>query len=89
MNVIADALSRVIQLDFEDHNVDKEVLAVNILTYISYQREGEDRITERNKDAELQVLKSSKKRSSLTPSLQSYWNYRDELKIIDGILIKG
>ena len=68
MNVIADALSRVIQLDFEDHNVDKEVLAVNILTYISYQREGEDGITERNKDAELQVLEMVTSKEKEQPS---------------------
>ena len=30
-----------------------------------------------------------KKRSSLTPNLQPYWNYRDELTIEDGILMKG
>ena len=36
MNVIADALLRVTPLDFEDHDVDKEVLAVNVLTYASY-----------------------------------------------------
>ena len=29
----SDALSRVTLLDFEDHDVDKEVLAVNALTY--------------------------------------------------------
>ena len=33
MNVIADTLSRVTQLDFEEHDVDREVLAVNVLTY--------------------------------------------------------
>ena len=30
-----------------------------------------------------------KKRSSLAPNLQPYWNYRDELTIEDGILMKG
>ena len=38
MNVIADALSRVTPLDFDDHDVDKEVLAVNILTYTAIER---------------------------------------------------
>ena len=37
MNVIADALSRVTPLDFEDHDVDKEVLAVNVLTYTAIE----------------------------------------------------
>ena len=38
INVIADALSRVTPLDLEDHDVDKEVLAVNILTYTAIER---------------------------------------------------
>ena len=33
MNVIVDTLSRVTLLDFEEHDVDREVLAVNVLTY--------------------------------------------------------
>ena len=96
MNVIADALSRVTPLGFEDHNVDREVLAVNILTYTAIEeREKTELLNETDKDAELQALKMviskgwPKKRSSLAPNLQPYWNYRDELKIEDGILMKG
>ena len=96
MNVIADALSRVTPLDFEDHDVDKEVLAVNVLTYTAIEeREKTELLNETDKDAELQALKMviskgwPKKRSSLAPNLQPYWNYRDELTIEDGILMKG
>ena len=96
MNVIADALSRVTLLDFEDHDVDKEVLAVNVLTYTAIEeREKTELLDETDKDAELQALKMviskgwPKKRRSLTPNLQPYWNYRDELTIEDGILMKG
>ena len=96
MNVIADALSRVTLLEFEDHDVDKEVLAVNILTYTAIEeREKTELLNETNKDAEPQALKMviskgwPKKRSSLASNLQPYWNYRHELTIEDGILIKG
>ena len=73
MNVIADALSRVTPLDFEDHDVDKEVLAVNVLTYTAIEeREKTKLLNKTDKDAELQALKMviskgwPKKRSSLT-----------------------
>ena len=96
MNVIADALLRVTPLDFEDHNVDKEVLAVNVLTYTAIEeKEKTELLNETDKDAELQALKMviskgwPKKRSNLAPNLQPYWNYRDELTIEDGILMKG
>ena len=96
MNVILDALLRVTPLDFEDRNVDKEVLAVNVLTYTAIEeREKTELLNETDKDAELQALKMviskgwPKKRRSLAPNLQPYWNYRDELTIEDGILMKG
>ena len=96
MNVIADALLRVTLLDFEDHNVDKEVLAVNVLTYtVIKEREKTELLNETDKDAELQTLKMviskgwPKKRNSLAPNIQLYWNYQDEFKIEDGILMKG
>ena len=96
MNVIADALLRVTPLDFEDHDVDKEVLAVNVLTYTAIEeREKTELLNETDKDAELQALKMviskgwPKKRRSLAPDLQPYWNYRDKLTIEDGILMKG
>ena len=58
MNVIADALSRVTPLDFEDHHVDKEILAVNVLTYTAIEeREKTELLNETDKDAELQALK--------------------------------
>ena len=96
MNVIPDALLRVTPLDFEDHDVDKEVLAIKVLTYTAIEeREKTELLNETDKDAELHVLKMviskgwPKKRSSLAPNLQPYWNYRDELTIEDGILMKG
>ena len=96
MNVIADALLRVTPLDFEDHDVDKEILAVNVLTYTAIEeREKTELLNETDKDAELQPLKMviskgwPRKRSSLAPNLQPYWNYRDELTIEDGIVMKG
>ena len=58
MNVIADALLRVTPLDFEDHDVDKEVLAVNVLTYTAIEeREKTELLNETDKDAGLQALK--------------------------------
>ena len=96
MNVIADALSRVTPLDYEDHDVDKEVLAVSVLAYTAIEeREKTELLNETDKDAELQALKMvisegwPKKRSSLAPNIQPYWKYWDELTIDDGILMKG
>ena len=96
MNVIADALSRVTPLDFEAHDVDKEVLAVNILTYAAIEeREKTELLRETDKDADLQALKMvitkgwPAKRSNLAPNLHPYWNYHDELTIEDGIIMKN
>ena len=50
MNVIADALLRVTPLDFEDHDVDREVLAVNVLTYTAIEeREKTELLNETDK----------------------------------------
>ena len=96
MNVIADALLRVTPLDFEAHDVDKEVLAVNILTYAAIEeREKTELLRETDKDEELQALKVvitkgwPAKRSNLVPNLHPYWNYHDELTIEDGIIMKN
>ena len=96
MNVITDALSRVTPLDFEAHNVDKEVLAVNILIYAAIkEREKTELLRETDKDADLQALKMVitkgwlARRSNLAPNLHPYWNYRDKLTIEDGIIMKN
>ena len=82
MNVTTDALLRVTLLDVEDHNVDKEVLAVNFLTYTDIEeREKTELLNETHKDAELQALKMviskgwPRKSTNLAPNLQLYWNY--------------
>ena len=95
MNVITDALLRVILLDLEDHNVKKVVLAINILTYTAIEeKEKTGLLKETDKYEELQALKMviskgwPKKRSSLTSNLQPYLNFREELTIEDSKLIK-
>ena len=60
MNVITDTLLRVTPLDFEVHDVDKEVLAVNILTYSAIaerEKTKTEQLRETDRDAELQALK--------------------------------
>ena len=42
MNIITDTLSRVTPLDFEAQYVDKEVLAVKILTYVAIEETDKD-----------------------------------------------
>ena len=95
-NVISDALSRVTPLEFQDSNAEKDILAVNFLQYSSIkEREREEVLQETNKDKELQSLKHyistgwPAKRSQIPVSLQPYWNFRDELTIESGILMKN
>ena len=79
-----------------DSNAEKDILAVNFLQYSSIEEEERDEVLqETNKDKELQSLKhyhfyrlaSEKKPDSGVPS--SYWNFRDELMIESGILMKN
>ena len=95
-NVIADSLSRVTPLEFQDSNAEKDILAVNFLQYSSIEeRERDEVLQETNKDKELQSLKHyistgwPAKRSQIPVSLHPYWNFRDELTIESGILMKN
>ena len=95
-NVISDALSRVTPLEFQDSNIEKDILAVNFLQYSSIEeRERDEMLQETNKDEELQSLKHyistgwPAKRSQILVSLHPYWNFRDELTVESGILMKN
>ena len=95
-NVISDALSRVTPLEFQDSNAEKDILAVNFLQYSSIEeRERDEVLQETNKDKELQSLKHyistgwPAKRSQIPMCLHPYWNFRDELTIESGILMKN
>ena len=95
-NVISDALSRVTSLEFQDSNAEKDILAVNFLQYSSIEeRERDEVLQETNKDKELQSLKHyistgwPAKRSQIPMVLHPYWNFRDELTIESGILMKN
>ena len=58
INVIADSLSRVTPLEFQDSNAEKDILAVNFLQYSSIEeRERDEVLQETSKDKELQSLK--------------------------------
>ena len=96
INVIADSLSRVTPLEFQDSNAEKYILAVNFLQYSSIEeRERDEVLHETNKDKELQSLKHyistgwPAKRSQIPVSLHPYWNFRDELTVENGILMKN
>ena len=96
INVIADSLSRVTPLEFQDSNAEKDILAVNFLQYSSFEEKERDEVLqETNKDKELQSLKHyistgwPAKRSQIPVFLHPYWNYRDELTIEKGILMKN
>ena len=96
INVIADSLSRVTPLEFQDSNAEKVILAVNFLQYSSVEeRERDEVLRETSKDKELQSLKHyistgwPAKRSQIPVSLHPYWNYRDELMVESGILMKN
>ena len=96
INVIADSLSRVTPLEFQDSNAEKDILAVNFLQYSSIEeRERDEMLQETSKDKELQLLKHyistgwPSKRSQIPVSLHPYWNFRDELTVESGILMKN
>ena len=96
INVIADSLSRVTPLEFQDSNAEKDILAVNFLQYSSIEeKERDEMLQETSKDKELQSLKHyistgwPSKRSQIPVSLHPYWNYRDELTVESGILMKN
>ena len=95
-NVISDALSRVTPLEFQDSYAEKDILAVNFLQYSSIEeKEREEVLQETNKDKELQMLKYyistgwPARRSQIPMILHPYWNFRDELTIESGILMKN
>ena len=95
-NVISDVLSRVTPLEFQDSNAEKDILTVNFLQYSSIEEKERDEVLqETNKDKELQSLKHyistgwPTKRSQIPVSLHPYWNFRDELTIESGILMKN
>ena len=69
---------------------------MNFLQYSSIkEKEREGVLQETNKDPELQALKHTistgwpVKRSQIPVSLHPYWNFRDELTIECGILMKN
>ena len=93
-SVISDALSRVTPLEFQDSNAEKDILDVNFLQYSSIEEKKRDEVLqETNRDPELQALKCaistgwSAKR--IPTSLHPYWNFRDDLAIESGILMKN
>ena len=91
-----NALSRVSPQDIEpDAEQEPPIFAVNTLTNF---QEGEEKMAlklETAKDPELSALHKlisegwPPKRSSVPDNLKDYWNYRDELTVKDGILLKN
>ena len=92
-NKIAVALSRIMQLELQESDAERNILAVKMLNYtIIEERERSELLLEMENDAELQAFISNgwpDKRSRLARNLQSYWNYHDELTIESGILMKN
>ena len=93
---ISDALSRVTPLEFQNSNTEKDILTVNFLQYSSIEEKERDEVLQETyKDKELQSLKHyistgwPSKRSQIPVSLHPYWNFRDELTIESGILMKN
>ena len=95
-NVISNALSRVTPLELQDSSTEREILAVNFLHYSSIEKKERDEVLqETNKNPELQALKHAistgwpAKTNKIPTSLHPYWNFRDELTIDGGILMKN
>ena len=95
-NVISDALSRVNPQKVQDCDIEEEILAVNILSTSTLQQaEIEELQKATSEDTELQCLKTvisngwPSTKGSCSDVLKNYWNYRDELWIEDGILMKN
>ena len=96
LNVIADALSRVSPQDVEP-NIEQESPIFTVNTLTNFQ-EGEEKMAlmeETAKDPELSVLHKLisegwfPKRSNVPYNLKDYWNYKDELTVENGILLKS
>ena len=95
-NSVADALSRVSPNIIEDSSIQLPILQVNILANSQIELEEREELqTKTVQDAELQALQRviskgwPQKRSNLPKFLTNYWNYRDELHVEDGILMKN
>ena len=59
INVIADSLSRVTPLEFQDSNAEKDILAVNFLQYSSIEeRERDEMLQETNKRQRTPITKA-------------------------------
>ena len=94
--MIADALSRVSPQEVES-NIEKEPPIFTVYTLTNFQ-EGEEKKAlkdETAKDPELSALHKlisegwPPKRSSVPDNLKDYWNYRDELTVENGVLLKS
>ena len=90
------ALSRVSPQDVEP-NIEQESPIFTVNTLTNFQ-EGEEKMAlmeETAKDPELSALHKlisegwPPKRSNVPDNLKDYWNYRDELTVENGILLKS
>ena len=95
-NSIADALSRVSPLEIKDSDKEGGILSVNILSTSQIsQPELEELLAAYGQDPKMQALKRvisegwPSKRSNCSSEIADFWNYRDEISIEDGILLKN
>ena len=92
---LADALSRnFLQETTED--LKSSELTVNLLTYLPVTEERYVRIKQAtSEDTELQRLTATvlngwpEKKKDVQVELRPYWNFRDEISCLDGLLFKG
>ena len=77
--------------EIKDVDKETEILAVNIISSFTLQQaEIDDLQKATSEDTELQCLNDwPAQRSSCSDTLKNYWNYRDELWIEYGILMKN
>ncbi|XP_062574225.1 uncharacterized protein K02A2.6-like [Saccostrea cucullata] len=94
---LADHLSRSYLKETKEALVpDLQVNEMHLTSYLPVSQEVQDRIRkETGQDDELQQLLNTildgwpNNKADLAPEIRAYWNFRDELSCIDGILYKS
>ena len=92
---ISDCLSRA-YLDETKEDLGSEELSINLLTYLPVSEEKRREFQEATEnDEEMNILRKvveqgwPDKQELIPGMLKPYWNYRDEITCIDGMLFKG
>ena len=92
---ISDCLSRA-YLNETEEDLDSQELTINLLTYLPVSKEKREQFQrETANDPEMKELNKlvahgwPEKQTLLSPDMQPYWSFRDEITSVEGMLFKG